>query len=78
MARPKRKTESTKVTLRFDSDMARRLAVVSAHTGKTKALILEELFNRAYGGWAVHRRPVPNIPPMEPGEPGSDTLAMPA
>jgi hypothetical protein len=66
MARPKRQTQTTKVTLRFESGMARRLAVVSAATGRTKADILETLFNRAYGGWAVHTRQVPDIPPENP------------
>lgn len=66
MARPKRQTQTTKVTLRFESGMARRLAVVSAATGRTKADILETLFNRAYGGWAVHTRQVPDIPPESP------------
>lgn len=53
MPRPKRQTISTKVTLRLDSVAAKRLAVASAHTGRTKADLVGELITSAYSGWHV-------------------------
>jgi hypothetical protein len=53
MPRPKRQTVSTKVTLRLDSVAAKRLAVASAHTGRTKADLVGELITSAYSGWHV-------------------------
>jgi hypothetical protein len=53
MPRPKRQTVSTKVTLRLDSVAAKRLAVASAHTGRTKADLVAELITSAYSGWHV-------------------------
>lgn len=63
MARPKRPTPTTKLTLRFDSAAAKRLNVVAAALGISKSQVLERLFNQAYGGWSVHTRPVGTVQP---------------
>lgn len=67
MARPKRPTPTTKLTLRFDAAAAKRLNVVAAHLGMSKSQVLERLFSQAYSGWSVHTKPVgavlPEVPP---------------
>ena len=66
MPRPKRQTSSTKVTLRLDSVAARRLAVASAHTGRTKADLVGELISAAYSGWHVRAGQAVPVAPRNP------------
>lgn len=73
MARPKKATPTTKVTLRLDGGAAKRLAVASAHTGRTKAELVGELINQAFPGWHVRGGQVGQVAPRSTEETSAGT-----